>query len=534
MIYAAAIIFLALFGVPLFALFGAGSMALFLSLPEGSWASPAIDVFSAKFAENPTLATIPLFTFAGYLLAESGTPQRLVELSRAWLGWMPGGLAVVCMMASAFFTTFTGGSGVTIVAVGGLLLPALIGEKYPERFSMGLVTTGGSLGLLFPPSVPLVFYAIIAGLVVEKVLVAGILPGMVVMAVLAVYSAYISRNANVPRHPFRWKRAFATLWVAKWEVVIPVVLIAGIATGLLRIHEASAFTAVYVLFIELFIYRDIGVRKDLPRIVIESMMLVGAILVIMAAAIGFTGWMIQAEIPTALLTWMQKVMQSKVMFLLSLNVFLFIVGMLMDVFSAIVVVVPLILPMAYAYGVDPYHLAIIFILNLEIGYLTPPVGLNLFISSIRFGRSLGYVTRSVLPFIGILIITLGIVTYVPIITTWIPDKMKVEGEVKSLGGGFLADDAFDDEGTDLPMAPETPDGGWDDLLGPGDGGLTLDGGTAVDDQGLFGGAAAPPPVGGKAEPSGAPAGAAAPPSGEAKAAGDKPAPAVPTGAKPSP
>ncbi len=503
MIYVVVLVLLAALGVPLFALFGAASMALFLSLPEGSWASAAIDVFSAKFAENPTLATIPLFTFSGFLLAESGTPRRLVDLSRAWLGWMPGGLAIVCLMASAFFTTFTGGSGVTIVAVGGLLLPALLNEKYPERFSMGLVTTGGSLGLLFPPSVPLVFYAIIAGLVVEKVLVAGILPGLVVMAALAAYSAYVSRGARVTKQAFRFKRAFATLWVAKWEVVIPVVLIAGIAMGLLRIHEAAAFTAVYVLFIELFIYRDITIRKDLPRIVIESMMLVGAILVIMATAIGFTGWMIQAEIPTALLAWMESVMTSKYMFLFSLNVFLLIVGMLMDVFSAIVVVVPLILPIAYAYGVDPYHLAIIFILNLEIGYLTPPVGLNLFISGIRFGRSLAYVARTVLPFIAILITTLIVVTYVPIITTWAPSKINIQEEGLSLGGGYMVEDTLapgeegsagalaDDQGWDMSMDGGLDGGLLDELLASPDGGEPVDGTGPHGDGGEPVGAVAP-------------------------------------------
>jgi len=463
------LVVLALVGVPLFALFGGTATLLFLERPEGTWASVAIDVFSAKFAENPTLMCIPLFTFAGYLLAEAKTPQRLVQLSRAWLGWMPGGLAVVCLGASAFFTTFTGGSGITIVAVGGLLMPALVSERYPRRFSMGLVTTAGSLGLLFPPSVPLILYGIVAGLVMDKVMVAGILPGILVVLVLAVYGALTGIKAGVARHPFTFKNAFRTFWVAKWEIAIPIVLIGGMAMGWLRIHEASAFTAVYVLFIEVVVYRDISITKDLPRIVVASMTLVGVILVIMAAAIGFNAWMIQASIPTQLLEWMDSIVHSKVVFLLMMNLILLVVGMLMDIFTATLVVVPLLLPMAYHYGVDPYHLAIIFLLNLEIGYLTPPVGINLFISSVRFGESVTYLYSTVLPFIGVMIGALLIVTYVPIITTFLPDQIKVQGgEVMTLGGGYIKEgelDADDDTGGGVDLSEtdlgDERDGGVD-------------------------------------------------------------------------
>ncbi len=415
---------IAFLGVPLFALFGGAALALFLSLPEGQWASPAIDVFGVGFAENPTLMTIPLFTFAGYLLAESGMPKRLVELSRAWLGWMPGGLAVVCLMVSAFFTTFTGGSGITIVAVGGLLLPAMLQEKYPDKFALGLVTTGGSLGILFPPSVPLILYGIVANLNMNKLMVAGILPGTLVVVVLAIYGGYIGAKSGFTKTPFVWKRAWAALWVTKWEVAIPVVLLAGMGTGVLRIHEASVFTAVYVLFIEVVIYRDISIKRDLPRVVIESMTLVGAILTIMACAVGFTGWMIQAEIPMHLLDWMQTLISSKFIFLIVLNIFLIFVGMIMEIFAAIIVAVPLVLPLARAYGLDPYHFAIIFLLNLEIAYLMPPLGINLFISSIRFGRPVTYLYQTVLVFIGVLFATLMIVCYVPSITTMLPNLIK--------------------------------------------------------------------------------------------------------------
>jgi C4-dicarboxylate transporter DctM subunit len=421
-----ALILLAFLGVPLFALFGAAALALFLSLPEGTWASPAIDMFGMAFAEQPSLITIPLFTFAGYLLAESGMPERLVAVSRAWLGWLPGGLAVVCLIGSAFFTTFTGGSGITIVAVGGLLFPAMLKEKYPEQFALGLVTTGGSLGILFPPAVPLILYGIIANLNMNKLLVAGLIPGTLVVLVLAVYAAVVGLKVGFVKTPFDPKRAWSTLWDIKWELLIPLVLLVGIGTGILRLHEAAVFTSLYVLFIEVVLYRDIDIRRDLPRVVIESMTLVGAILTIMACAVGFTGWLIQAEVPMKLLEMMQAAITSQFLFLLVLNVFLVIVGMVMEIFAAVVVAVPLVLPLARAYGLDPYHFAIIFLLNLEIAYLMPPLGINLFISSIRFGRPVTQLYRSVWSFIGVLFATLMVVSYVPIITTWLPSKVKSE------------------------------------------------------------------------------------------------------------
>jgi C4-dicarboxylate transporter, DctM subunit len=428
-----ALILLALLGAPLFSLFGGAAIALFLGMPEGSWASVAIDVFSSKFAESQILMTIPLFTFAGYLMAESGMPMRLIELSRAWLGWMPGGLAMVCLGGSAFFTTFTGGSGITIVAVGGLLLPLMLKEGYPERFTYGLVTTGGSLGILFPPSVPILMYGLVASNInMEKLLVAGIIPGVVVCLVLGIYCGFVGMRSNFTRVPFNWNRAWRAFWVFKWEAAIPVVLLGGIGSGVLRIHEASAFTAVYVLVIEVFVYRDISIRKDLPRVAIDSMILVGAILLILSCGIGFTAWMIQAEAPTHLLAWMETLIGSKFVFLVVLNLFLIIVGMLMEIFTAIVVAVPLVIPLAEAYGLDPYHFAIIFLLNLEIAYLAPPLGINLFIASLRFGKPVTYLYRSVLVFIAVLFATLMLICYVPEIVTWLPDKLNVGDEAIDL------------------------------------------------------------------------------------------------------
>ena len=463
----AALIVFAILGAPLFVIFGAAAMFFFSHLPDTPITGAAEGVFGDKFANSPLLVTIPLFTFAGYLMAESGTPKRLVELSRAWLGWLPGGLAIVCVMASAFFTTFTGGSGITIVAIGGLLFPALMADKYPEKFSLGVVTTGGSLGLLFPPSLPIILYGVVAGVLIEKLFLAGILPGLLTLFLLAGYSIFVGKKIKREREPFDLKSATAALWRTKWEVMLPIFLVGGMAT-VLRIHEAAAFTAIYVLIIEVFVYRDISFRKDLPRIIRESMTLVGAILVILAAALGFTEFLGQAEVPQKIVELMATVFDpgttgGRIGFLLVLNVFLLVVGMLMDIFSAVVVVVPLIVPLARAFHIDPYHLGIVFLLNLEIGYLTPPVGLNLFISSFRFNKPVTVLYRAVLPFIGLLLIALMITTYVPELSTTMTGLLKTE-EVIDLGEPAPGDDSAADQDWD----PEA-EGDYDDELGDGPG-----------------------------------------------------------------
>ncbi len=460
------LIVMAILGAPLFTIFGTAAMLLFQALPDTSITGTANDVFSEKFADSPLLVTIPLFTFAGYLMAESGTPQRLVKVSRAWLGWMPGGLAMVCLVASAFFTTFTGGSGITIVAIGGLLFPALLSDKYDENFSLGLVTTGGSLGLLFPPSIPMILYGVVAGVMIEKIFLAGMIPGIIVVGALGIYSSIIGIKQKMPRTSFKLKEALACLWEAKWEAALPVGLLGGMYSGLLRIHEAAAFTAIYVLVIEVWVYRDVSFRRDLPRIIREAMTLVGAILIILSTAIGFTAFLIQAQVPMLILDGMQNYITTQLMFLVALNVFLIGVGMLMDIFSAIVVVVPLIVPIALSFGVDPYHLGIVFLLNLEIGYLTPPVGLNLFISSFRFNKPITQLYVSVLPFIGLLGICLILVTYVPILSTWLPSLL----EDTSISFDTLADDE-DAGGFDLQGLEE---GGDDFDLDDLEGGDELD------------------------------------------------------------
>ena len=420
------LIVLAILGMPLFAVFGAAAMVLFENMENTKITGAAHDVFSEKFADSPLMVTIPLFVFAGYIMAESGTPQRLVRLSRAWLGWLPGGLAMVALAASAFFTTFTGGSGITIVAIGGLLYPALIQERYSERFSLGLITTGGSLGLLFPPSLPLVLYGVVAGVLIEKLFLAGILPGLVTMVALGAYAFMFGIRAKLPRTKFDFGEAGSAFWEAKWEILLPIALLGGLYTGALRIHEAAAFAALYALIIEVWVYKDVSFRRDLPRIIRESTTMFGAILAILATAIGFTAYLIQAQVPMLILDAMEQILTSPFMFLLALNIFLLLVGMLMDIFSAIVVVVPLIVPIALHFGIDPYHLGIVFLLNLEIGYMTPPVGLNLFISSFRFDKPVTLLYRAVLPFIGLLIIALVLTTYIPALSTWLPSFVETE------------------------------------------------------------------------------------------------------------
>jgi C4-dicarboxylate transporter DctM subunit len=410
---------LVLAGAPLFAIFGALSLWLFSRLPDTPLSAAANDLFSEKFADSPLLVTIPLFTFAGVVLAASGAPGRLVALSGALFGWVRGGLAIVCVVASAVFTTFTGGSGVTIVAIGGLLLPALVRERYGERFSLGLVTSGGSLGVLFPPSVPVILYGVVAGIDIEGLFAAALLPGVLTLMALGVYGSVIGGSGGraLARAPFDAGAALRALWGAKWEALLPVALVGGLASGRLRLHEAAAFTALYVLVIELFVYREIRI-KDVPRLASECVVLVGAILIILATATGLTAYFIQADVAQGLVRGLESFTGSKLTFLLALNVFLLLVGMTMDIFSAIVVVAPLIVPLARQFDMNPYHLGAIFLLNLEVGYLTPPLGLNLYIASFRFNHSIGSVCRAVLPFALVLLGVLGVVTYVPALSTW--------------------------------------------------------------------------------------------------------------------
>lgn len=413
---------LALLGTPLFAVLALAALIAFGS--EGI-SSTAVATDMSRLASSPVLIAIPLFTFAGYLFAESGTPRRLVRLTRAAFGWVPGGLAIVTMIACAIFTAFTGASGVTIVAMGGLLMPALLQDKFSERFSLGLLTTGGSLGILFPPSLALIIYSYVAtstagaelidplaGPTVDRLFLAGIVPGILLIGLLSILAFWQNRRSQRGTTPVKWRELWGAVREAAWEIPLPFVLLGGIYGGKLTVTEAAAMTAFYALVVEVFIYRDIPLRK-LPEITTESMTLVGGILVIIASAMGLTNYLIDAEIPMIILDEMEGLISSRIGFLLALNVFLLIVGCLMDIFSALIVVVPLIIPIALQYGVDLTHLGIIFLTNLEIGYSTPPVGLNLFISSFRFKQPIVKVYAASIPFLLMLLVALLLVTYLP-------------------------------------------------------------------------------------------------------------------------
>lgn len=374
-------------------------------------AAIVVDIYN-KFGNNPILYTIPIFTFAGFILAESKASVRIVNLSRAIFGRLSGGLAIVSLVACAFFTPFTGVSGVTIIALGGLLFPALIKERYPERFSLGLLTSSGSLGLLFPPSLPIIIFGVVSETSIPQLFVAGLLPGILLIVLLSIYSVFIGSKPEVSKGKFSFKEVIKTAGEAKWELFIPIIIIVGIYGGFVTLGEIASITAAYALIIETFIYKDIKIRQ-IPSIINQSMKLVGGILIILGSAIGLTNYMIDAEIPMVILDFMQGYISSKIVFLITLNIFLLIVGCMMDIYSALLVVVPLILPIATSYGVNPVHLGIIFLTNLEIGYSTPPVGINLFISSFRFKKSVISLYRAAIPFIIILLIGLAIITYVP-------------------------------------------------------------------------------------------------------------------------
>lgn len=400
----------ALFGTPLFVIISAIAL---LSFYLAGISTSAVIVELYRLASMPILPAIPLFTFAGYLLAESNTPKRLVNFSRAFFGWIPGGLSVVTLVSCAVFTAFTGASGVTIIALGGLLYPVLLKEKYPEKFSLGMLTASGNLGLLFPPSLPIILYGLISGVSIDQLFIAGIIPGLLMIVLLSAYSIWYVHDIKVPVTPFRWKNAWHSLREAAWEIPLPFIILVGIYGGYITITEAASVTAFYVLIVEVFIYRDIKIKKDLPRVMSESMVLVGGILVILGAALGLANYMVDAEIPMRILGFMKQFITSKILFLVTLNIFLLIVGCLMDIFSAIMVVVPLIIPIANSFGVDPVHLGIIFLANLGIGYSTPPVGMNLFIASFRFDKPIVKLYVAAIPFLIILLIALIIITYVP-------------------------------------------------------------------------------------------------------------------------
>ncbi len=405
----AAALLLLISGTPVFVVICGLALCLFFS---SGIDSSAVIIEIHRLATTPVLVAIPLFTFAGYLLSESGAPRRLIRLADALLGWLPGGLSVIALVTCAVFTALTGATGLTIIALGGILLPAMSRGQYPEAFSLGLLTTSGTLGLLFPPSLPLIVYAIVAEVSIGQLFMAGLLPGLLLVMALSAYSILIAVRSRVPRQPFQKTELITAAWQCLWELPLPLVVLGGIYTGYFAVSEAAAITAMYVFIVEVVILRDIRWRA-LPELIKQSMVLVGGVLIILGAAMGLTNYLIDAEVPMQILDFFREHVESRIVFLAALNLFLLAVGCTMGIFSALVVVVPLVAPIARAYGIDPIHLGIIFLTNLEIGASIPPLGINLFIAGLRFDRPVLRLYAACLPFVVLLLAALILITYWP-------------------------------------------------------------------------------------------------------------------------
>ncbi|MBW2609055.1 MAG: TRAP transporter large permease subunit [Deltaproteobacteria bacterium] len=415
------LIILLILGLPIFVgILAAAMLGLYVNEVNIS----AIPIEILRLANSPVLLAIPLFTFAGYLLGEGGTSTRLVRFSRSLLGWIPGGLGVVAIVSCSFFTAITGATGITIIALGGLLLPALISERYDEGFSLGLMTTSGSLGLHFPPSLPIILYGFVSGVKIEKLFMAGLFPGLLMVGVLCLFSVFMGKRWKLETPRFRVNEFISALKDAAWELPIPLLIIIAIFSGFCTATEAAALTVAYVLLIKILVFRELSLIRDIPRIMTESMKMIGGIMIILGAALGFTNFLVDAFIPMKILQVMEGAVQSKIGFLLILNLFLILVGCMMDIFSAILIVVPLIMPLAAGFGIDPVHLGVIFLANLGIGYNTPPVGLNLFIASSRFDKPIVQIYRATLPFLLLLLFTLLLITYWPALSLFLPSMLR--------------------------------------------------------------------------------------------------------------
>jgi tripartite ATP-independent transporter DctM subunit len=399
----------AISGAPLFVVIFAAALFFFYGMGV-DLSIVIIEMY--RLAANPLLIALLFFAFAGYVLAESGAGKRLVRLSMAIFGCIRGGLAVVALLSCAFFTALTGASGITIVALGGLLLPALLEERYPEDFSLGLLTSSGSLGLLFPPSLPMIIYGVVAGVSIPRLFLAGLVPGILLVVLLSAYSMYKGARGECRVISFDFQELVDTTRETIWEILLPVVVFGGIYSGFLAVREAAVVTLVYVLLVALVINKDVK-PSQMPTIVVKTLVMVGGIIIILGAALAFNSFLINEQIPSKILSWIQSHVDSKFLFLIILNIFLLLVGCILDIYSALVIVAPLIVPIAQGYDINLLHLGVIFLTNLQIGYSTPPIGMNLFIASLRFERSIIRLGIASLPFLAILLVALLIITYIP-------------------------------------------------------------------------------------------------------------------------
>ena len=410
-----------LLGAPVFVVMAGFALLLFY-LAGTPVASVPAETF--RLVVSPTLPAIPLLTVGGYVLAEGGASRRLVRAAQAAFGWMPGGLAVMAAFVCALFTTFTGASGVTILALGGIILPALVSEKYPEGFSLGLVTAAGSLGLLFPPSLPVILYGVVAGVPIDHLYVGGLVPGLLMIVLVAAYGVWVGLRSKAPRPKFEVPEALRALWDAKWDLGLPVLIIVSVASGFATIVESAALGAAYAIVAEIVLHRDVHPTRDLPRVLVHASTLVGSVVILLGVALGMTSYLVDAEIPTRLLAWVQLHIHSQWEFLLALNVLLLVLGSVLEIYSAIVVLAPLVAPLGVAFGVDPVHLGVVFLANLELGFLFPPMGLNLFLSASRFQKPLPLLYRKAFPFLVIMAVGVLLITYVPAITTGVVALVK--------------------------------------------------------------------------------------------------------------
>jgi tripartite ATP-independent transporter DctM subunit len=417
----AILLIMLLLGMPLFVIILAVTMLGFYHA-DIDLAVISIEIY--RIADTPLLVALPLFTFAGYILSESNTSERLLKLTHVFFSWMPASLAIISLLSCAIFTAFTGASGVTIVALGALLFPALIKEGYPEKLSLGLVTTTGSLGLLLPPSVPLILYGIIVQqmnlgieITLPQLFIAGLLPALIMIVLLGSWLAWTTRKIKIPKSKFSITTAKSVLLESIWEIPLPLFILIGIFGGVFTISEVAAVTAVYVLIVEIFIYKEIKLAQ-LNKIILDAMQMIGSILLILAVAMVFTNYLVDAEVPARLFEWVKSNVESRFTFLLLLNLFLLVLGAILDIFSALIIVIPLIVPVALGYQVHPLHLGVIFLANMQIGYFTPPVGMNLFIASYRFNKPITEIYQATIPFMLILLAAVLIITYIPWLSTW--------------------------------------------------------------------------------------------------------------------